>query len=304
MIRLFCVLLGLNLAVPVFAQSTNPESPISLSNGLALSESDYISGLRALTTEELLQLEDKPELQIQFALRLHSNIALAREAHSKQLHEDPKVQALIERSRNSILATALLQGIRDELVQPDLTQLAHERYLANKEVYRTEEKRRIAHILVTDISVCPCEVDPPEDKIRELHAKLKLGADFAGLAAEHSHDMGSRNQGGALPRWFAFDDAMPDSFRSAMFSLPNIGDISEPFKTKNGWHVMKLLEIEPSVIPPFEQLQKQIEKKIWLELQNNALERARASTYPLPENIDTKAIDNLIDRVKAESAAQ
>lgn len=78
-----------------------------------------------------------------------------------------------------------------------------------------------------------------EALIRDIHAQLAAGADFAELAREHSEDPGSALNGGDLG-WTAGDEFVP-SFQDAMRSTPT-GEISAPFRSQYGWHVLEVLE--------------------------------------------------------------
>ena len=69
---------------------------------------------------------------------------------------------------------------------------------------------------------------------------LEKGEDFADLAEKLSEDRSTAVKGGVLQnlvleRWSA-------EFEKVAFSLDNAGDISQPFLTDYGWHVVKLIE--------------------------------------------------------------
>lgn len=79
-----------------------------------------------------------------------------------------------------------------------------------------------------------------EKKIAEIYSKLTVGKeDFATLAAQFSQDPGSARRGGELPEFTTGKMVAP--FENAAFSLKADGDISEPFKTQFGWHIVKRL---------------------------------------------------------------
>jgi len=76
------------------------------------------------------------------------------------------------------------------------------------------------------------------EQIREIHNKLNNGEDFDVLAREYSDDVSSANLGGDMG-WF-----MPQSFGERMeqtLLAMQDGDISEPFQTDNGWHIIERL---------------------------------------------------------------
>ena len=105
----------------------------------------------------------------------------------------------------------------------------------NERVMVQQTKAR--HILVKPSTILTEE--EAEQKIRELLTKLKAGADFAELAKQHSDDPGSANLGGDLG--WANPGSFVPVFEQAMNELQP-GQISEPFRSEFGWHVMQVLE--------------------------------------------------------------
>ena len=75
-------------------------------------------------------------------------------------------------------------------------------------------------------------------KIQSLYDQLKAGADFAKLAAADSDDPGSARQGGDLG-WLDPGATVP-AFQTVMDKLQP-GEISEPFQSQFGWHVVQVL---------------------------------------------------------------
>jgi peptidyl-prolyl cis-trans isomerase SurA len=73
-------------------------------------------------------------------------------------------------------------------------------------------------------------------KLETLRARITGGADFAELAGKNSEDNVSKARGGDLG-WFAQDDYGTD-FGAQLSSLSD-GQVSAPFKTQAGWHVVQ-----------------------------------------------------------------
>ena len=74
--------------------------------------------------------------------------------------------------------------------------------------------------------------------IRDIHKQLIDGADFAELAREFSDDVTSANLGGDMG-WF-----MPEAYGERMaqtLSAMQDGEVSEPFQTETGWHIIERL---------------------------------------------------------------
>jgi len=109
-------------------------------------------------------------------------------------------------------------------------------YRERSQVMATEMRAR--HIMVaTNDLVGPRQA---MEQIRDLHKQLLDGADFEELAKEYSDDVSSANLGGDLG-WF-----MPQSYGERMDQTLQAladGEISEPFQTETGWHILQRLGV-------------------------------------------------------------
>jgi peptidyl-prolyl cis-trans isomerase SurA len=81
--------------------------------------------------------------------------------------------------------------------------------------------------------------DDARDTLLDLRKRIEQGEDFADLANEYSEDPGSKIKGGDLG-WASPGNFVP-AFESVMSSLQD-GEISDPFKSQFGWHLMQVLE--------------------------------------------------------------
>ncbi|MEZ7900954.1 MAG: peptidyl-prolyl cis-trans isomerase SurA [Urechidicola sp.] len=96
-------------------------------------------------------------------------------------------------------------------------------------------------------------------KIEEIYSLVKAkNKSFEDFAREYSDDNTSAQKGGELD-WFTSGRMVPE-FEDVAFSLKNKGDISEPFLTSYGWHIIKMLELEE--IGTYEKLKPEIENNI------------------------------------------
>jgi peptidyl-prolyl cis-trans isomerase SurA len=75
-------------------------------------------------------------------------------------------------------------------------------------------------------------------RLEQLRARILKGEDFAGLAQTLSEDPGSATEGGDLG-WAGPGTYAPE-FEKALADLKD-KEISEPFKTQYGWHIVQLL---------------------------------------------------------------
>ncbi len=97
-----------------------------------------------------------------------------------------------------------------------------------------------------------------KNEIDSIYNLLQKGADFTQLVKKHSDDKASAKKGGELPAFTS--NRMIPSFVKAVDKLEKEGDISKPFKSRYGWHIVKLLEHKP--IGTFEENKAKIKQQI------------------------------------------
>jgi peptidyl-prolyl cis-trans isomerase SurA len=92
------------------------------------------------------------------------------------------------------------------------------------------------HILVKTNEVTSS--DAAHSRLRRIRARILNGADFNNLAKASSEDPGSAVKGGDLG-WLSPGDTIPP-FEKSMDAL-SADEISEPFETQFGWHIVQVL---------------------------------------------------------------
>lgn len=131
-------------------------------------------------------------------------------------------------------------------------------YEQNKERFGTKEERRASHILITAAKDAPAaEREKAKAKAEQLLAEVrKSPASFGDLARKNSQDPGSAEKGGELD--FVTRGAMVKPFEDAVFGMKK-GEISNVVESEFGYHIIRLDDVKPAVVPPFEQVRAQIE---------------------------------------------
>ncbi|RME33218.1 MAG: molecular chaperone SurA [Gammaproteobacteria bacterium] len=107
---------------------------------------------------------------------------------------------------------------------------------------RHGEKVMIEQTHARHILIRPNELVSDQDakaRLEQLRERILNGEDFAELARAHSDDRGSALEGGDLG-WASPGDFDP-KFEQVMNELEP-GEISEPFQTRFGWHIVQVLE--------------------------------------------------------------
>ncbi len=100
------------------------------------------------------------------------------------------------------------------------------------------DQSQLAEVLARHIFIAGDAADT-EQRLRQVRQQLIDGASFEALAAEISEDPNSADKGGELP-WFS-EGQLPAEMEDMASSLDK-GDISPPFRTQFGWHLMQLLD--------------------------------------------------------------
>ncbi|MFM5266167.1 peptidylprolyl isomerase [Aeromonas caviae] len=122
---------------------------------------------------------------------------------------------------------------------------AQDYYDQHQDLFQRPERRQVAHVLI------PFGKDEKaaEQKAEAVLAKAKAGDDFAALAKADSSDTFSAKKGGELD-WFE-KGVMDPAFEKAAFALAKAGDLSAVVKSPFGFHIIKLLGVEPAKTKPF-----------------------------------------------------
>ncbi len=101
---------------------------------------------------------------------------------------------------------------------------------------QVRDEVHVRHILIK-----PSEIRSEEETRRlaeRLYERIQAGEDFAELAKNFSEDPGSALNGGDL-NWIDPNALVPE-FREVMANTAS-GEISKPFKSPYGWHVLQVL---------------------------------------------------------------
>jgi len=131
----------------------------------------------------------------------------------------------------------------------DFKQLISDQILEQKLQDAVPVQVHAQHILIrVDPNAPADQVAAAKAKIDKVAADLKGGADFAAEAKQYSEDTGSASQGGDLG-FFARGQMDPD-FEKTAFATP-VGQVSEPFRSQFGWHVVKVIEKKGQVDTSF-----------------------------------------------------
>jgi peptidyl-prolyl cis-trans isomerase D len=144
------------------------------------------------------------------------------------------------------------------------------------------EQRSVRHLLLT----VPPDADDAatqaiEAQLRDIRERILAGEAFAELAQARSQDPGSTGQGGSLG---TIEQGLMDPvFDSIAFSLP-VGEISEPVRTRFGYHLIEVTEIIPATTKAFDEVKDELRTEV-------ARQRAESLFYDLGERLANVAYE-------------
>lgn len=139
----------------------------------------------------------------------------------------------------------------------------------------TKGELEVAHIMMNK--------NEEEGSIQEVYQKLLQGENFETLAKKYSTDQNSAINGGKLPKFRA--GRLVKEFEEVAFNLQE-GEVSKPFKSYYGWHIVKVLKLYP--LASFEEMKSDLISRVQndhrSEIINHLLAKKLASNYKLEEN--------------------
>lgn len=140
----------------------------------------------------------------------------------------------------------------------------------------------VAHIMIKNDSA---NANYANSQIKDIHAKLQQGEAFERLAQKYSDDRTSAPKGGLLQKFSATKMIQP--FSRISFALEKPNDVSQPFETYLGWHIVKLIKKHP--IQPYEKLESELIKRIERSERAYAAGKSVADRLKTEYNIKTNA---------------
>lgn len=162
----------------------------------------------------------------------------------------------------------------------------------------SDQKMIVTQYHVRHILIQPNEVlndAQAKQRIDSIYNRLKAGEKFSTLATIFSNDPGSAANGGDLG-WVSLGSMVPE-FEDTMKTTP-VGQISAPFKTQYGWHILQVQDTRQQDMT--KEYQQRLARQFLGEQQFNTevdgwLRELRANTY-----VDIK--DPSLDKAKNKAS--
>jgi parvulin-like peptidyl-prolyl isomerase len=245
--RTAIVLVTVVLPLSVNAQAQPPaDKPVATVNGVPIRPALFQQALQQALAQGR---PDSPQLREAIASQLIARELFVQAAAKQGLDKDPEVQAIAEEAKRS----AMIQRYMRQIVKPN--PVTEEQVKAHYEKVKASLGAREFKLRVMLL--------PNAVRAKELRAELAKGKDFAELARQWSLAP-SATRGGEL-QWVSFKTP-PQEGQTAGLPLPiaqaveklQKGKVAEPIEIQGKWWVVKLDDVRPVKVPPFEQARQEI----------------------------------------------
>ena len=244
-LRLLATASLLLLLAPSAHAADAPDPVVAQRGALTLTAGDVRELIAMADPDTRRQMEHDPAMLAQKLRDRVLQLTILAEAKAHQWDQRPEVayraelarQGAIEESYVASKVTADPAFPSDEQVQAA--------YETNKAKLMVPRQYHVAQIFVAAPQTGTVQADA--DALRKAgdlrQQVVGSHADFAAVAKTASDDPKSATAGGDLG-WLREDGLVPP-IRAAIARLPD-GGVSEPLRSPNGWHVMKLLGTRPA----------------------------------------------------------
>jgi peptidylprolyl isomerase len=198
----------------------------------------------------------------QLALAVRNELArmlVVREAVARKYDQSKAVKAQLARVRDQALAELYLQSVAQPAAGFPSEAEIRAVYEANLAAFAVARQFRVAQIFVSDAK----GVDEGRRRAEELARRARVkDADFAALARAESDEKGGAKTGGEIG-WLTEEQMVP-GIRATVTALLR-GQVSDPVRLDDGWHVVKLLELKPASIPELSEVREALAARLRAE---------------------------------------
>lgn len=243
------LLLAVLLAMPLAASraADDPNEVVGRVGSTEVKLGELREFIRTLAPTVREQAEKDPQMLNRLVRAKLEQLAVLNEARDKKWEQRPEVVRQIEAARNKVLFTSYMESVaRPPENFPSEAEIAAA-YEANKANLMKPAQFHLAQIF---LAIAPgadkAGVEAVQKRADELDRKAHAkGADFGALARQSSEHKDSAQQGGDIG-WLPVQQLLPE-IRSAVTTMAK-GEISPVIRTQTGFHIIKLIESQPSAL--------------------------------------------------------
>jgi parvulin-like peptidyl-prolyl isomerase len=159
-------------------------------------------------------------------------------------------------------------------------------YKLNSNKYRSEDRVRLRHILFPLAErAAPDQVQAATDKAMELYEQIAAGKDFGELAREFSQGAG-RADGGDIG--WVNRGTLVSGIEEMAFEKLKVGQVSTPFRTGMGVHLVKLEERQTGAVLPLSAVASKIKDELYAKALEERFARWLKTDLRRKHRVDVK----------------
>lgn len=222
------------------AASLPPSTVVASQGGAHVTLGDVDAFAHSVPADQRARLFDSPQRIEAIVRNLLAQKALVAEARKLKLQDDPTVASDMQTAADAVLVKARMAALQKKVAAhiPDMSELAHERYLGNPSAFGVPKEVDVKHILIGTQTRTDAEAKALADKI---YAELKADpSQYDADVTKYSDDSSKAKNHGLITNATS-KDYVPE-FSEAASKLTKVGQLSAPVKSKYGYHILKLIK--------------------------------------------------------------
>ncbi len=250
-------LLVILTAAPLLLLQAEPTAVLGKIGEIELTTDELRETLAGLERSQSAQLSRDPAALDPYARALLLQRLVLKQATDKQWDQEPAVIAKLVRARETALTESYLTAA--SAPPPDYPTDAElkDAYEKNQAALRVPQSFLLAQVYLADARP---PGSPALPRVAAVSKQLKAKkAAFAAIAKASSDDAATAANGGVIG-WLAEPQIQPE-IRACLPKL-TLGEVSEPIRLADGWHILKVLDIRAAHTPTFEQVHSQLRSRL------------------------------------------
>ena len=260
---------------------------------IELHQSEVAAALGTMSPVDKEALARDPGTLNQLVRSLLVQRVVLKEALGKKWDEEPSIQPLLKSTREAAISDSYLKAMSrppDTYPSEGELKLAYENGRAALTVPRSF---RLAQIFVAEESA--------EKKLKAVQQRLKeKPGSFAQVAREMSEEKESASRDGEIG-WLNEQQIQPEIL--AQLPKLNVNTVSAPVRLKDGWHILKVLDVREAFTPIFEQVRVQLAQRLRAEkARTNMQSHVSELLHDRPVAVNEVALSKLLLDVPTQAA--
>jgi len=205
-----------------------------------------------------------PEKRKEFLDSLIRIEVMAKEAARRGYEKDPEVVRVM---KQQMISKFLRKDFESKLKVEDVPDADVEKYYKeHPEDFNRPEQVHVSQIVVK-------EKAKADKVVREANAASKIDPKaFRDLVTKYSEDADSKSRGGDLAVFDRNSLTVPKPVVEAAFAMKEVGEISAPISTENGFVVLRLMAKVPGFSKPLPEVKRQIQQRLFRDLRTKSMD--------------------------------